>query len=76
MALQPLVGPWPFLQFRNLLYTDRRTPWESDQPVARPLPTRRTVQTQNKRAHRLRSLEWDSNPRSQRSCEPQTARPP
>jgi hypothetical protein len=28
MALQPFVGPWPFLQFRNLFYTDGRTPWD------------------------------------------------
>jgi hypothetical protein len=41
MALQPFVGPWPLLQFRNLFYTDGRTPWESDQPVIRLLPTQR-----------------------------------
>jgi hypothetical protein len=41
-------GPWPFLQFPNV-YTDGRTPLTSDQPVARPLPTHRTTQTQNKR---------------------------
>jgi hypothetical protein len=41
MALQPFVGPW-FLMF----YTINRTPWTSDQPVARPLPTHRTTQTQ------------------------------
>jgi hypothetical protein len=46
MALQPFVGAWSLLQFRNLFYTDGRTPWTSDQPVARPLPT------QNKRTHR------------------------
>jgi hypothetical protein len=39
MALQPIAGPWPLLQFRNLLYMDGRTPWTSDQPVARLLPT-------------------------------------
>jgi hypothetical protein len=49
MTLQPFVGPWPFLQFRDLLYTDGKTPWTGDQPVARPLPTHRTTQTQNKR---------------------------
>jgi hypothetical protein len=32
-----------------ILYTDGRTPWASDQSVARPLPTHRTTQTQNKR---------------------------
>jgi hypothetical protein len=49
MGLQPLVGPWPLLQFLNLFYTDDRTPWTSDQPVARQLPTHRTTQTQDKR---------------------------
>jgi hypothetical protein len=49
MALQPFVGTWPLLQFRNLFYTDGRTPWTSDQPVARPLPSHRTTQTENKR---------------------------
>jgi hypothetical protein len=49
MALQPFAGSWPLLQFRNLFYTDGRTPCTGDQPVARPLPTRRTTQTQNKR---------------------------
>jgi hypothetical protein len=51
MALQPVVGPWPLLQFLNHFYTDGRTPWTSDQPVARPLPTHRTTQIQNKRTH-------------------------
>jgi hypothetical protein len=46
MALQPFVRPWPLLQFRNLFYTVGRTPWTSDQPVARPLPTHRRTQTQ------------------------------
>jgi hypothetical protein len=32
-----------------ILYTAGRTPWVGDQPVARPLPTCRTTQTQNKR---------------------------
>jgi hypothetical protein len=49
MVLHPFVGPWPFLQFRNLFYPDGRTPWTSDQPNARPLPIHRTTQTQNKR---------------------------
>jgi hypothetical protein len=35
------------------------------QPVARPLPTHKTTQTQNKRTPRHPCLEWDSNPRSQ-----------
>jgi hypothetical protein len=29
-----------------ILYTVGRTPWTGDQPVARPLPTHRTTQTQ------------------------------
>jgi hypothetical protein len=49
MTLQPFVGPWPLLQFRNLFYTAGRTPWTGNQPVVRPLPTRRTTQAQNKR---------------------------
>jgi hypothetical protein len=48
MALQPFVGPWPLLQFHNHFYTDGRSLWTSDQPVARPLPTHRTIQTRNK----------------------------
>jgi hypothetical protein len=64
MAVQPFVGPRPLLQFRNLFYTDGRTPWRGDQPVARPLPTHRTTQTQNKHTYRYPCLEWDSNPRS------------
>jgi hypothetical protein len=51
MALQPFVGPWLLLQFRNLFYTVGGTPWTSDQFVARPLRTQRATQTQNKRTH-------------------------
>jgi hypothetical protein len=32
-----------------ILYTVGRTLWTGNQPVARPLPTHRTTQTQNKR---------------------------
>jgi hypothetical protein len=39
--------PWPFFHFLNL-YAVGRTPWTGDQPVAGPLPTHRTTQTQNK----------------------------
>jgi hypothetical protein len=42
-----LVELGHFLVFN--LYTVGRTPWTGDQPVARPLPTHRTTQTQNKR---------------------------
>jgi hypothetical protein len=45
MALQPFVGPWPLFRFL-ILYTVGRTPWTRDQLVARPLPKRRTTQTQ------------------------------
>jgi hypothetical protein len=39
-------GPVLF-QFRNVFYTDGKTPWTGDQPVARPLPT------QNNTKHRI-----------------------
>jgi hypothetical protein len=40
------------LRCRGLdLFTFGRTPWTSDQPVARPLPKHRTTQTQNKSIH-------------------------
>jgi hypothetical protein len=39
-----------FVSLQVLNYnTVSRTPWTGDQPVARPLPTYRTIQTQNKR---------------------------
>jgi hypothetical protein len=46
MALQPLWALAAF-QFPDL-FTIGRTPWMSDQLVARPLPKQRTAQTQNK----------------------------
>jgi hypothetical protein len=46
---------WPLFQFLNL-YTVGRTPRTGDQPVTKPLPTRRTTQTQNK-SHRHPCLE-------------------
>jgi hypothetical protein len=51
MALPVHSRPWPLLQFRNNFYTDGRTPWTSDQPVARTLPKHRITQTYNKRMH-------------------------
>jgi hypothetical protein len=69
VALQPFVRPWPHLQFRNLFCTVGRTPWTGDQPLLKPLPKHRTIQTQNKRTHRHPCLEWDSNPRFQCSSE-------
>jgi hypothetical protein len=70
-------GPWPLFQFLNL-YTVDRTPWTGDQPVARPLLTYKTTQTEE--THRYPCLEWDSNPRYQysngwRRFMPLTARP-
>jgi hypothetical protein len=47
LAPQP---PWALafdFQFHDH-FTDGRTPWTSDQIVARPLPKHRTTQTQNK----------------------------
>jgi hypothetical protein len=45
MALQPFLGPWPYISVSRSFYIDGRTPWTSDQPVARPLPIHRTTQT-------------------------------
>jgi hypothetical protein len=57
---------WTLVAFQSLnLYTVGRIPWMGDQPVARPLPTHITIQTQNKRTqNRHPCLEWDSNLRS------------
>jgi hypothetical protein len=49
----PLQPPWALasdVQFHDH-FTDGRTPWTSDQLVARPLPKHRTTQTQNKHTH-------------------------
>jgi hypothetical protein len=43
-----VVGPWPLFSFL-IVCTVGRTCWTGDQPVARPLPTHRTTQAQNKR---------------------------
>jgi hypothetical protein len=45
-----LLGPGLFFIFL-ILYTVGRTPWTENQLVARPLPTCRTTQTQNKPTH-------------------------
>jgi hypothetical protein len=58
MALQPFVGPWPLLLFRNVSYTDGRTPLTVDQLVTRPLPAPTTTQTQNKHIHILTTMVW------------------
>jgi hypothetical protein len=34
-----VVGPWLLLRFRNVFHTDGRTPWTSDQLLAKPLHT-------------------------------------
>jgi hypothetical protein len=49
MPLPAHSGPKPLIQFRNHFYSDGRTPWMSDQLVARPLPKHKTTQTQNTR---------------------------
>jgi hypothetical protein len=70
MAYSLLLGLGRFFFSFLILYTFGRTPWTGDQPVARPLPTHRTTQTQNKcTKYRHPCLEWDSNPRCQRSSE-------
>jgi hypothetical protein len=52
LALQTL-RPWPLIfQFYDN-FTEGRTPWTSDQLVAKPLPKHRTTQTQNKHIHIL-----------------------
>jgi hypothetical protein len=35
MALQPFLGPWPHISVSESIYTDGRTPWTSDHPVAK-----------------------------------------
>jgi hypothetical protein len=69
MALQPLLGPGRFFSSVIIFYTDGRTPWTSEKPVARPLSTHSTTETQNKRIYRHPCLAWYSNPRSQLSSE-------
>jgi hypothetical protein len=45
------------LRFVLLTFSVGTTPWMGDQPDARPLPTHRTVQTQNKRTYRYQRLQ-------------------
>jgi hypothetical protein len=74
-TLQHTIYLWLYSPLLNLgrffsiliLYTDDRTSWAGDQPMARPLSTHRTTEIQ-KKAHRNPCPEWESNPRSQRSC--------
>jgi hypothetical protein len=51
----PLLNVRRFFSFL-ILYTVGGIPWTGNQPVARPLPTHRTTQTQNKRTQR--SMPW------------------
>jgi hypothetical protein len=53
-----LYSPLDFDRFFSFLivYTVGRTPWTGDQPDARPLPTHRITQTQNKRTQT--SMPW------------------
>jgi hypothetical protein len=74
----PLLDLGQFFSFL-ILYTVGGTPWTGNQPVARPLPTHRTTQTQIT-ADKPPFFERESNPRSQclsgrRPFMPQTARP-
>jgi hypothetical protein len=49
-------GPWPLFRFPDL-FTGGRTPWTSDQLVARPLPQHTTTKTQkNTYTHHLTSM--------------------
>jgi hypothetical protein len=52
-----------------ILYTVSMTPWTSDQPVTKPLPTHRTTQTQNKRTDIHASSEIRTHDPSVRSGE-------
>jgi hypothetical protein len=50
LALQPpCILAFDFQFYDH--FTDGRTPWTSDQLVAKPLPKHRTTQTQNKHVH-------------------------
>jgi hypothetical protein len=56
VALPAHSGPWPLIQFRHF-FTDGRTPWRSDQPVARPLPKHRTnAHTHTQNIHALSGI--------------------
>jgi hypothetical protein len=69
MALPAHSVSWPLIQFRNHFFTNGRTLWTSDPPVARPLATHGTTQKRRINAHRNPCVKWDSNPRSQRPSE-------
>jgi hypothetical protein len=46
-----LLNPFLLYRYGVAVVSDGRTPWTSDQLVARPLPKHRTTQTQNKHIH-------------------------
>jgi hypothetical protein len=75
------LGPWPLLQFRNLFSTDGRLLGRlNSSSEGRYLHRGQQKHRINARTHTHPCLEWDSNPRSQRSSErrqhmPKTARP-
>jgi hypothetical protein len=49
-ALVPFVESWPLFELTNLLYIVCRTLSTGDQPVSRPLPTKRTTEAKDKRS--------------------------
>jgi hypothetical protein len=58
MALQPFVGPWSLLQFRNLFYTVGRTPWTSQHPLqGRYLHTGQRIQNKRTDIHALYGIQ-------------------
>jgi hypothetical protein len=63
MKLELFFGPWSLFCSFVILYRVGSTPWTGDQPVARPLPTHRTAQTQNKHTHRHPCRELGSEPK-------------
>jgi hypothetical protein len=56
VALQSFCWTLPRFFSFFILYTVGRSPWTGDQPVARPLPTHRTTQTQSMRTQT--SMAW------------------
>jgi hypothetical protein len=54
--LHSLLGSWPQIFSFIISFTDGRTPWTSDQLVARSLLKHRTIQTQNKYIPNIHAL--------------------
>jgi hypothetical protein len=59
--LKLFLESWLLIQFLNTRHT-RLDSLNGNQLFARPLPTHRTTQTQNKQTYKLSCLEWDLNP--------------